>query len=494
MRKDFQRLSVLGILVLFWANSLCAGSGPDTLWHRTYGTSLEAEDGYQVRPTSDNGYIIVGSASPWQAKQPSIYLVKTNAEGDSLWTRKYWPSGHQVGYSVQQTSDGGYVIAGYTWSSTKSYDICLLKTDENGNFDWQKTYGDSGDDRGHWVEETLGGGYMVVGQLSSNDGADTDVCLMKTDVNGDTVWTRSYGGEGFDTGWSGQQTPDSGYIVAGYTDSFGAGGSDVYLVKTDKNGEAAWARTYGGVGTEHAYCVQQTLDGGYIVAGDVDIFPAFKTDVYLVKTYANGDVDWTGQYGGSEDDYGRSVQQTFEGGYIVAGFTSSFGPGDVCLYLVKTNWAGDSLWTRAFGGAGSDLGYSILETPGSEYVIAGHTTSFGAGHSDAYLVKTMEDLSGVGDVGAPRDLSLNLTAVPNPSDARTTITFHLRNAQQIRVTIHDILGREIEVLVDTWKTAGEHRIHWDGTDSGDRVMAPGIYLVRLETHRNVMTRKVVLVK
>jgi hypothetical protein len=493
MRKSSQRLSALGIFVLFWASSLYAGSGPDTLWHRTYGTGLEVEQAHQVRPTSDNGYIIVGSASPWDVIQPSIYLVKTNAEGDSLWTRKYWVVGHHVGYSVQQTSDGGYVIAGYTRSSAKGHDICLLKTDENGDFDWQKTYGDSGDDRGHWVEEILGGGYMVVGQVSSNDGADTDVCLMKTDVNGDTVWTRSYGGGGFDTGWSGQQTPDSGYIIAGYTDSFGAGGSDVYLIKTDKNGEIVWTRTYGGVGTEHGYCVRQTLDGGYIVAGDVNVFPAYKTDVYLVKTYANGDVDWTGQYGGAEDDFGRSVQQTSEGGYVVAGFTESFGPGHTGLYVARTNSAGDSIWTRAYGGSGIDQGYSILETPRGEYVIAGCTSSFGAGHFDVYLVKTMQDGSGIGDGGPPRELSLNLTAIPNPSGAGTTITFHLPNAQQIRVAVYDILGREIEVLVDTRENAGEHSVHWDGTDSGDRVMAPGIYLVRLETRRDVINRKVVLV-
>jgi hypothetical protein len=169
-----------------------------------------------------------------------------------------------------------------------------------------------------------------------------DVYLIKTNPSGDTQWTRTYGGDSADYGYSVQQTSDGGYIVAGWTASFGAGDHDVYLIKTNASGDTQWTRTYGGTSRDYANSVQQTSDGGYIVAGLTESFGAGGYDVYLIKTDASGDMRWTRTYGDTSDDEGNSVQQTSDGGYIVAGGTWFFGAWDWDVYLIKTDANGSA--------------------------------------------------------------------------------------------------------------------------------------------------------
>jgi len=183
---------------------------------------------------------------------------------------------------------------------------------------------------------------------------------------GDTLWTRTYGGTAGDCGRSVQQTSDGGYIIAGSTSSFGAGGSDVYLVKTGSSGDALWTRSYGGSGDDYGFSVQQTSDGGYIIAGVTGSFGAGGYDVYLLKTDSSGDTLWTGTYGGNCYDYGRSVEQTSEGGYVIAGYTYLYGPADV--YLLKTNSSGETLWIRSYGGSRDDYGFSVQQTSDGGYI------------------------------------------------------------------------------------------------------------------------------
>ena len=216
--------------------------------------------------------------------------------------------------------------------------------------------GGAADDWAYSVQQTADGGYIVAGYTNSFGAGDYDFYLVKTNSQGDTLWTRTYGGSDDDWAYSVQQTADGGYIVAGYTYSFGAGDDDFYLVKTNSQGDTLWTRTYGGSGDDEAYSVQQTADGGYIVAGYTSSFGAGSGDFYLVKTNSQGDTLWTRTYGGSGYDGAYSVQQTADGGYIVAGYTGSFGAGSDDFYLVKTNSQGDTLWTRTYGGSSNDDG------------------------------------------------------------------------------------------------------------------------------------------
>jgi hypothetical protein len=297
-----------------------------------------------------------------------------------IWTKTYGGSGADCGYSVQQTLDGGYIIAGYTHSfGAGGSDVYLIKTDGNGDIIWTKTYGGSNDDGGNSVQQTSDAGYIIAGWTHGG------IYLIKTDGNGDTVWTKTFGGSSEDEGYSVQQTSDGGYIIAGYTKSFGAGLSDVYLIKTDGNGDTVWTKTFGGSSEDEGYSVQLTSDGGYTIAGYTYSFSAGKSDVYLIKTDANGNIVWTKTFGGGSYDVGYSVQKTSDRGFIITGYTSSFGCVGQNVYLIKTDGNNDTIWTKTFSGSGYDVGYSVQKTSDRGFIITGY---FSANGGDVYLIKT----------------------------------------------------------------------------------------------------------
>jgi len=407
-----KRIFLTVLLAAFFVSAAIADPG-DTLWTRTYGGS--GNDRCQsVRQTNDGGYIVAGSTDPSGGENFDFYLVKTDANGDTLWTRTYGGSNVDYAYSVQQTTEGGYIIAGETRSFAPGWmAVYLVKTDADGDSLWTRAYGGVDWEEGRSVEQTTDGGYIVAGRTSSFGAGGYDVYLVKTDANGGVLWTRTYGGaanEGTGYERSVQQTSDGGYIIAGYTQSFGAGSADFYLVKTDASGDTLWTRTYGGSSSDYGESVQQTTEGGYIIAGVTASFGAGSYDVYLVKTDANGDTLWTRTYGGSNVDNGWSVQQTTEGGYIIAGVTASFGAGSDDVWLLKTGANGDTLWTRTYGGSNVDNGWSVQQTTDGGYIAAGYTYSFGAGNSDVWLLKI------AGEAPVP-DVSIEIT----PDDPPVTV-------------------------------------------------------------------------
>ncbi|MEO7088188.1 MAG: hypothetical protein ABIZ51_05270, partial [Bacteroidia bacterium] len=225
--------------------------------------------------------------------------------------------------------------------------FCSLKGVSQGKF--EVVDGGIGDNYGQSVQQTLDSGYIVAGSTSSIGYGSSDVYLFKLDTVGKVKWQHTYGGTNVDMGFSVQQTKDHGYIIAGYTNSFGAGGYDFYLVKTDSIGNLQWQKTYGGANWDFAYSVKQTTDGGYVIVGGTYSYGKGNEDVYLVKTNAIGDTLWTKTYGGSGQDEGRSVWQNTDGGYFITGFTNSFGAGEFNSYLIRTNNLGGILWTKTIG-------------------------------------------------------------------------------------------------------------------------------------------------
>jgi len=230
-----------GVLACVLLAAICLASitAAQTSWQRTY-DGPGYDGGWSVQQTTDGGYIITGytySFGPGTPSYSNVYLVKTNASGDTLWTRTYGGARNDRGNSVQQTSDGGYIVAGFTWSfGVGADDVYFVKTDAQGDTLWTRAYGGPSNDEGYAVQQTADGGYIIAGNTNSFGVGTPDsdnVYVIKTDPSGDTLWTRTYGGPGYDEGWSVQQTTDGGYIIAGRTQSFGAGYHDVYLIRTD---------------------------------------------------------------------------------------------------------------------------------------------------------------------------------------------------------------------------------------------------------------------
>ena len=295
-----------------------------------------------------------------------------------------------IGYSVQQTSDGGYIVTGDTYSSGNT-DIFLLKTDANGNEQWIKTFGGDENDQGLSVQQTFDGGYIIAGNTSSSGEGFEDVYLIKTNSLGDTLWTKTFGGTDDDFGRSVQQTPDSGYIVVGWTKSFGEGLEDVYLIKTNSFGDSIWTKFYGGTDNDLGRSVDQTLNGGFIIVGETESYGAGRADVYIIETDENGETIWTKTYGGEENDVGYSVQLTYDGGYIIAGNTYSFDEFISEILLLKINNNGKTIWSKRYGDNYYNNGYSVQQTPDGGYIITGSTIGYLSGYDwvdFVYLVRT----------------------------------------------------------------------------------------------------------
>ena len=313
-----------------------------------------------------------------------------------LWTKTFGGSSSEEGRSVKQTLDGGYIVAGFTRSfGAGNYDVWLIKTDSSGDTLWTRTFGKGQWDWANSVQQTSDGGYIITGFTNSYGNWLRDLWLIKTDESGDAVWTKTFGsGQSFmspmDEGMCVQQTSDEGYIITGYTESFGAGGYDVWLIKTDKSGDPVWTRTFGGSSHEEGRSVQQTLDGGYIVTGFTRSYGAGNSDLWLIKTDESGNTSWTKTFGGIDQDEGYFVQQTSDGGYIIVGETVSYGTGFrglSDLWLIKTDASGDTLWTTTHGAYYRDVGSSLQQTSDGGFIITGWSESYVGGSSDVWLIK-----------------------------------------------------------------------------------------------------------
>jgi len=297
-----------------------------------------------------------------------------------------------LGSSLIQTSVGGYAIAGRTYSFGAGLsDVYVVKLDAKGNLQWTKTISGESDDWGFSLIQTSDGGYAIAGETESFGAGKYDIYVVKLDAHGNLQWTKTIGGPKGDYGNSLIQTSDGGYAIAGSTESFGAGGADVYVVKLDAHGNLQWTKTIGGEKEDMGFSLVQTSDGGYAIAGYTESFSAGEADVYVVKLDAHGNLQWTKTIGGPGSEWGRSLIQTADGGYAIAGRYFLIGDhGEVYagyVYVVKLDAKGNLQWTKTIDGPNYDEGRSLIQTADGGYAIAGATSSFGAGGADVYVIK-----------------------------------------------------------------------------------------------------------
>ena len=306
--------------------------------------------------------------------------------------KSYGGSGSEGGIGVVNTSDGGYVISGYTSTFTGDYDLYLMKVNVLGSVEWSKVYRSYGyDDKLQEIKEIPTGGYYSVGYIEGGYGA-TDHAILKVDATGNVVWAKNFGGYQSDVLRGVSLTNDGGIIVSGFNASFGAGAKDVQAIKFSGNGNVEWAKTYGSFYEEFNATIIVLSDGNYLIAGDTDISGSYDIRPLLIKTDPSGNIIWAKVYPGYVEDWARFAVETSDGGFIISGDTKSYGLGGTQdIYLIKTDSIGNVEWAKAYGGIGNESGYCILQNYDGKYAVAGFTNSFGFGANDAFLMEVSMD-------------------------------------------------------------------------------------------------------
>lgn len=327
------------------------------------------------------------------------------------WQKSFGGSNNETAKSIVQTPDGGYITAGFSKSSDGNAtinqgdnDFWVVKMDALGTFQWQKSLGGSGDDQANSICTTSDGGYVVAGFSNSSNGditlnkGSSDYWIVKLNALGNIVWQKTYGGQAQDIATSVKQTTDGGYIVTGYSSSsngditgnHGQNTTDYWVVKLDSSGNLQWQKALGGTSNERAFEIQQTSDGGYIVSGDTyssnsgDVSStAFGSgrDFWIVKLGSTGNITWEKRFGGSGEDNAYSISQTSDSGYIVSGTTTSingnisFNNGQGDFWIIKLDALGNLQWEKALGSITYDQAYSVKQTPDGNYIATGYLSS-----------------------------------------------------------------------------------------------------------------------
>lgn len=403
-----KRNAVAWVLIFFLANAPflafhtrpleTSSQIPAVEWSKTYGT-MNDERADSVVQTDDGGFALVGTVKTPSGWGGDFWLVKTDATGNTQWNRTYGNVADEWGYGIIQTDDGGFAIVGTRWNQSRSAaDLYLVKTDADGNQIWDLDYiPDSTGGSADWADiryiiQSSDGNYMLCGNgrhhpLHST--YDWDAWIIKVSPYGQVLWDRPYTSGADDGGSCIIQTGDGGYAFVGATQSWGGSGGKIWLVKIDADGNQQWVQTYGGTGepTPNAFSVVQTPDRGYAIAGVTYSFGAVGGDFCLIKTDSSGNSVWAKTYGGSNYEVAYGMVQSDDGGFLLAGSTSSFGAGGNDAWLVKTDSSGYMEWNMTFGGISDDGAHWLVTTSDRGYAIAGYTYSYGAGSADAWLIK-----------------------------------------------------------------------------------------------------------
>jgi hypothetical protein len=359
----------------------------DTVWTKKYGGS-GVEHGYTVSKTSDGNYILAGSTTSNQGNGEDAFLYKIDEAGNLLWQKTFGGPGNDRVESAYEAPDGGIIMVGNSNSApSTSVDVFLVKTDASGTLQWTQRFGGPAFDNGNMVQPTTDGGYIIVGQTYSFGSGSGDYWLIKTDASGTIVWDKTFGGPGLDEGKNVRQTSDGGFIITGDTDSFGAGSDDIYYIKTDANGEIVWSKVLGTPMKEASKMIEECPDGGYVIAGITRGFSFVNPNAWLIKTNSTGDTTWTRFYGKWSHEHLYCAKPHPDGGYIAAGHSDSYGDEwKEQVILIKTDNMG-YIPSSLFEGPYESFTFSVYPNP-NEGLFSIDLDMNGAPFADIQLMNT----------------------------------------------------------------------------------------------------------
>ena len=412
MRKSvIIKLLLCLILISFLSVDYASGEnkGNAITWDKTFGGSSE-DMGFSIIQTENGGYAIAGYAifprrekkDDWRSKlgyiilekskKQDFWIIKLDKNGNMEWDEIFGDEGTDVARSIIQTKDGGYAVVGSIWTKYASkQDFWLIKLGENGNKEWEKTFNKDEHDIAYSIIQTKDGGYAIAGGTGKRFWGEVNCWVIKLDAKGNMEWDNDFGGIGWDEIYSIIQTKDGSFITTGSAWPKGTGRGNVCVVKLDRRGYLVWTKTFGGSDYDEARSIIQTDDGGYVVAGFTILEDTGDRDVWVIKLDKEGNKIWDKTLGGTSEDWANSIIQTRDRGYMVAGWTKSMGAGKTDVWIIKLNERGDLVWDKTFGGSENDEAHSIVQTDDGGYAVTGWTKSKGAGNADVWVIKLDEN-------------------------------------------------------------------------------------------------------
>jgi len=525
MKKLLNLIFILVSLTVFSQTQ-----NPNLEWEQTYGGS-STELINSTIPTSNGGYLLGGYTFSNDGDVQSgnhggidFWVVKINSTGTIEWEQTYGGSNNDWLNNTTPTSDGGYLLGGWTGSNDGdiqsgnhgSSDYWVVKINSTGTIEWEQTYGGSSDDNIYSTILTSDGGYLLGGWTGSNDGdiqsgnhGGSDYWVVKINSIGTIEWEQTYGGSSDDWLSSTIPTSDGGYFLGGYTQSDDGdiqsgnhGDYDYWVVKINSTGTLEWEQTYGGASWEFIYSTNPTSDGGYLFGGvtcsndgDIQSGNHGGSDYWVVKINSIGTIEWEQTYGGSSDDWLSSTIPTSDGGYFLGGYTFSndgdiqsgnHGFGD--YWVVKINSTGTIEWEQTYGGSNYDELHSLISTSDGGYLLGGYTGSNDGdiqsgnhGNDDFWVVK----IGGTVDVN---ELSNeNIKIYPNPVKDKLYV-----NLENVQSNINKIL---------LFNSNGKLVFSSEGTELKSQIIEiptlnynTGLYNLNLYTNQGVIQRKIVIVR
>lgn len=460
-------------------------------FRKAYG-GVDYDYGYSVTQTFDKGYAVTGSTTSFGNGNSDAYILKTDSLGVALWHKTFGGINVDQAYSIKETSDSGLVIAGFTNSTGNGgYDMYIIKTDRSGNTQWQKTLGGSNWDFAYSIDQTMDGGFIIAGGTYSFGKGNEDIYLVKTDANGDTLWTKTFGEIDEDEARSVKQTSDGGYIITGFSKSFGDSDGDIYAVKTDASGDSAWTFKYNGGKEDRANDVIENSYGGFIIGGKSKLFTGNNFNGIVINISATGfltSID-TSMGGNNNDDFIASIKQVTGGRFAVAGTTFSYGwgQGDFILHITNpyNGWHGPTM-----GDTKNETLYSLGNTKDGGYILCGSSNSYST-LDHIFLVKT--DSNGLSPLtvnsiilGMNERITKNslIKVYPIPSSNELFIDVIAQHDKQTIIYLIDILGREI--FQEELNTPdNRYKINTSG-------IPDGIYFVTIQNKNFTSTERIII--
>ncbi|HYV90967.1 MAG TPA: T9SS type A sorting domain-containing protein [Chitinophagales bacterium] len=507
------------IIVLFVLNFSAFSQVTNIEWQKCFGGSWSdwAAEGEQ---TQDGGYIVAGVAESLDGDAlgnhggTDFLILKLDSWGNIVWQKCLGGSGYDYSTSIEQTSDGGFVVGGIASSIDGDVDgnhdptgyepdCWIIKLDSAGNIEWKKCLGGSSWDGAYSIEQVADGGYIVAAAAASDNGdvtgshGECDCWIVKLDNAGEIEWQKTYGGTKLDYASSVHESKKGGYIFIGsgrsedgdFTGHLGSNNDDnLWVIRLDSAGNILWKKNLGVTDYNDSYTIMETVDAGYIVTGQ---------SISLVKLDSIGDIQWKKIFDVQDICDVQDARQTSDGGYIVVGDSwrqiIDWPPsGDGDFWIGKTDNYGNLEWQDTLGGSGTEYAYgslSIKETLDGGFLLAGETmsndedVSGNHGDWDVWVVK-LSAPNGINEAGVIKN---SIEIYPNPFSSLTTITLSLGENAFATIELFDLTGRKFKTLLDENVAAGDHKLYLNGDQ-----LSSGLYFLQLKMNGEVVTKKIII--